>query len=91
MPYFSFVKMTMHIDEGVLSEVMRITGVSSKTGAVEVALSEMVRRNRFKELAKKGLGLSPDELKNVWKDPFPAETARAAETPSRYAGKRARR
>ncbi len=79
------MKMTMHIDEGVLSEVMRITGVASKTGAVEVALTEMVRRSRFKELAKAGLGLNSEELKNVWEDPFEERLLRVAETPPDYA------
>jgi Arc/MetJ family transcription regulator len=86
-PYSAPMKMTMHIDEGVLSEVMKITGVASKTRAVETALTEMVRKHRFKTLAKKGLGLTPDELKNVWEDPFPEETLRVAED----AGKRSRR
>lgn len=85
------MKMTMHIDEAVLAEVMKITGVASKTKAVETALHDMVRKHRFKTLARKGLGLTPDELKNVWEDPFPEETARVAESAPRYAGKRSRR
>lgn len=85
------MKMTMHIDEEVLAEVMKITGVASKTKAVETALADMVRKHRFKTLAKKGLGLAPDELKNVWEDPFPEETLRVAENAPRYAGKRPRR
>ena len=75
--------MTMHIDEAVLEDVMKITGVASKTGAVEFALNEMVRRHRFKEIASRGLGMSREELKNVWEDPFPEETARVAEEPPR--------
>lgn len=86
------MKMTMHIDEDTLSEVMRITGKESKTGAVEFALKEMVRKFRFKEIAKAGLGLTKEELKTVWEDPFPEETARVAEKPSvRYGSKRSRR
>ena len=69
------MKMTMHIDEKVLKAVMKITGVPSKTKAVEVALGEMVRKHRFKELSKKGLGLTSEELKNVWEDPFPEKSA----------------
>jgi Arc/MetJ family transcription regulator len=85
------MKMTMHIDEDVLAAVVKITGVASKTKAVEVALTELVRRYRFKELATRGLGLTPDELKNAWEDPFPQESLKAAEEPATYARKRPRR
>ena len=57
------MKMTMHIDEDVLDSVMTITGAKSKTQAVEIALTEMARRHRLKELLSQGLGLTPDELK----------------------------
>ena len=53
----------MHIDEDVLDRVMKITGAKTKTAAVEIALSEMARRHKMKELFSAGLGLSPDELK----------------------------
>ena len=85
------MKMTMHIDEDILRRVMKITGVSSKTKAVEVALTEMVRKHKFKELCKKGLGLTSEELKNVWEDPFPAESAKIAEDAPVYGRKRSGR
>lgn len=62
MPY-STMKMTMHIDEDVLSEVMKITGSTSKTGAVEKALGEMVRRNRLKNVLREGMGMTAEEIK----------------------------
>ena len=77
-PYFSLaiwhvshtvmviMKMTMHIDEEVLDRVMKVTGAKSKTAAVELALNEMARRHKMKELFSAGLGLSPDELKNAF-------------------------
>jgi Arc/MetJ family transcription regulator len=85
------MKMTMHIDEDVLAEVVRITGVQSKTKAVEKALTEMVRRNRLKELGRKGLGLTTEELKTAWEDPFRQESLKAAEEPPAYGRKSARR
>jgi Arc/MetJ family transcription regulator len=92
MPYSAgIMKMTMHINEDVLAEVMRITGVPSKTRAVEVALGEMVRKHRFKEIAKAGMGLSPEELKDVWEDPFPEDSLKAAEEPVPHVRKRPRR
>ncbi len=57
------MKMTMHIDEDVLARVMKITGASTKTEAVEIALKEMARRHKMKELFTAGLGLAPGELK----------------------------
>lgn len=85
------MKMTMHIDEATLEEVMRITGVPSKTKAVEVALTEMVRKHKLKEIGKKGLGLTSAELKKVWEDPFPGESLRVAEDSPAHARKRSRR
>jgi hypothetical protein len=41
------MKMTMNIDEGVLNEVMEITGARTKTAAVEMALTEMARRRKL--------------------------------------------
>jgi Arc/MetJ family transcription regulator len=85
------MKMTMHINEDVLADVVKITGVESKTKAVEFALTEMVRRHRLKELGKKGLGLTAEELRNAWENPFPEESLIMAEEPAKYARKSARR
>lgn len=68
--YHTHMKMTMHIDESVLAEVMDITGAPTKTGAVEMALKEMARKSRLKKLLRAGLGLGPDEIK----DSFDFET-----------------
>lgn len=57
------MKMTMHIDEDVLARVMKVTGAKTKTQAVEIALKEMARRHKMKELFTAGLGLTPDELR----------------------------
>jgi Arc/MetJ family transcription regulator len=85
------MKMTMHINEDILDEVVKITGVASKTKAVETALTELVRRNRLKTKLSKGLGLTASELKEAWEDPFPEESAKVAEPPAKYGRKRARR
>lgn len=57
------MKMTMHIDEEVLDRVMKITGAPTKREAVEIALKEMARRHKLKELFGLGLGLTPEQLK----------------------------
>ena len=57
------MKMTMHIDESVLAEVMDITGAGTKTGAVEMALKEMARKSKLKKLLRAGMGMTSDEIK----------------------------
>ena len=66
------MKMTMHIDEDVLARVMKVTGAKTKTQAVEIALKEMARRHKMKELFAAGLGLTPDELRAEFA-PTPAD------------------
>ena len=87
-PYFGLMKMTMHIDEDVLERVMKITGAKTKRAAVEMALNNLARRHRMKELFREGLGLSPEELKNAL-DPasypeFDRPAASAAEGAAPY-------
>jgi Arc/MetJ family transcription regulator len=60
--YHTRMKMTMNIDDAVLAEVMEITGIDSKTGAVERALKEMARRSKLKKLLREGMGLTADEI-----------------------------
>lgn len=53
------MKMTMNIDEDILTEVMEITGARTKTAAVEMALTEMARRRKLGQ-ALRGLAEIPD-------------------------------
>lgn len=57
------MKMTMHIDEDVLRRVMQVTGAATKREAVEIALREMARRHKLKELLTQDLGLTPEQWK----------------------------
>ena len=79
------MKMTMHIDEDVLARVMKITGAKTKTAAVEMALKDMARRHKMKELFSAGLGMTPDELRASF-DPksYPEDTLAVAEPKARY-------
>lgn len=65
------MKMTLHIDDGLLERVMKISGANSKTYAVDLALREMVRRAELTRLASEGLGLTAAELKEAY-DPASA-------------------
>jgi Arc/MetJ family transcription regulator len=92
------MKMTMHIDEDTLREVMKITGAPSKTAAVEMALKELARKAKLKALLKRGLGLKPEELKKTFPPDY-LETYRAmpgvgfavAEEQAVYGKRRSRR
>ena len=56
------MKMTMHIDEALLAEVMAATGAKSKTAAVNEALRKVATKFRQRERWSRGLGMTPDEL-----------------------------
>ena len=60
------MKMTMHVDEALLKRVMEVTGVTSKTKAIDLALRELDRRAELKRLAQEGLGLTAEELKRAF-------------------------
>ena len=99
-PYHAVImKMTMHIDEDTLAEVMKITGAATKTAAVEMALKELARKAKLKALLKRGLGpKKPGEL-SASLFPGYAETYRAmpamplagAEESAHYGKRRPRR
>lgn len=58
------MKMTMHIDEALLDDVIETFGCRSKTEAVSFALKEVLRRRRLREFLKGGLGLTEQELRD---------------------------
>lgn len=91
MPYIMRrMKMTMHIDEDVLDEVMKVTGAPSKTKAVAMALSEMARKSRLKRLLSKGSGVPADQLDKAY-DPKSLAVYRVAEDQAPYGKRRSRR
>lgn len=78
------MKMTMHIDEALLDRVIEAYGYVSKTEAVEMALRELDRRTRFRELGKRGMGMTPEELGDAVDPDYDLNSMRVAETPTRY-------
>jgi len=76
------MKMTMHIDEELLDRVVEKFGCTSKTEAVEMALREMDRKARFKEMVKVGMGFTPEELKNAVDPDYDVMSMRVAESRS---------
>jgi len=84
------MKMTMHIDEELLANVIEATGAATKTEAVDLALREVSRRVRLKKLMaapiKEIAEMSPGDI-------FDFKTydrLRAAESPVRYGTRRRR-
>ena len=75
------MKMTMHIDEKILDEVMDTFGCVTKTDAVDFALRELVRKRKLREFGKTGLGLTPDELANAFYPDYDPMALRVAESP----------
>jgi Arc/MetJ family transcription regulator len=81
------MKMTMHIDGGLLARVMAATGATSKTAAIDLALREMDRRAKLAKLASEGLGLTPNELKDAVDPAYNLEETRRRESPAAYGRK----
>ena len=81
------MKMTMHIDAELLDRVVEKFGCTSKTEAVEMALMEMDRKARFKEMVKAGMGFTPEELKNAVDPDYDVMSMRVAESPNRSSKK----
>ncbi|MEI8294462.1 MAG: type II toxin-antitoxin system VapB family antitoxin [bacterium] len=77
------MKMTMHIDEELLDRVVETFGCTSKTEAVEMALKEMDRKARFKEMVKVGMGFTAEELKNAVDPDYDVMSMRVAESSNR--------
>lgn len=78
------MKMTMHIDEALLDRVIETYGYASKTEAVEMALRELDRKARFRELGKRGMGMTPEELGDAVDPNYDLNAYRVAETPPKY-------
>ena len=79
------MKLTLNIDDKLLERVRETTGAKTKTEAIHVALNEMDRRYKLRELlAKDDFGMTSEDWKNAWEDPgeaaedFPAMVAERA-------------
>ena len=81
--YFSRMKLTLNIDDELLTRVMESTGAKTKTDAIHAALAEVDRRNKLIALLSEGVGeidWKNDIDENSWADH--EDTTRVAETPS---------
>ncbi|RYD50337.1 MAG: hypothetical protein EOP83_24085 [Verrucomicrobiaceae bacterium] len=78
------MKMTMHIDESLLKRVMDDYECETKTDAVDMALREMDRRMRFREIGKRGMEATPEELMAAVDPDYDLDVLRVADTPVKY-------
>jgi Arc/MetJ family transcription regulator len=77
------MKMTLHIDEGLLDKVTGLYGCESKTAAVDLALKEMARRHALKSYAEKGLGFTAAELRDAVDPNYDLTASRAGSSVSK--------
>lgn len=78
------MKITLNVDGPLLKSVMKALGTTNKTRAIDLALREVDRRGRLQKLAAQGMGLSPDELANMFDPNYDLEAARTAEGAGLY-------
>ena len=81
------MKMTLNIDDDLLDRVMKATGASSKTAAIDLALREVDRKATLVKIASEGLGLSSDALKEAIDPAYDLDELRRRETPVTYGRK----
>jgi Arc/MetJ family transcription regulator len=81
------MKMTLHIDDALLARVMKATGTTSKTRAVDFALREMDRRAHLAALCAEGLGMGAAELREAVDSSYDLQAQRERETPVSYGRK----
>ena len=84
------MKLTMNIDDELLSRVMETTGAKTKTEAIHAALAEIDRRNKLISVLAEGLNIKAGEWETAidttaWDafDEDEASSARVAEAPAR--------
>lgn len=82
--------MTMFIDEKLLARVMTLTGLKTKTEAVEFALRETERRGKITRFIATET-IAADEWREAMDPAYDLTALRAAEKPKNYGSKRGSR
>lgn len=79
--------MTLNIDDGLLDRVMEATGAKTKTEAIAIALGEMDRRVRLREVLRRDHGMTPEDWKKAFDPDYDVVARRVAEDPISYGRK----
>ena len=82
------MKLTVNLDEALLERVVKITGASTKTEAIHVALREIDRKARLIEVLREGDGATAEERAGMFDAASDPERLRAAENPAAYGAKK---
>ncbi len=82
------MKVTMDVDDKLLTRAMAALGAKTRTAAVDLALREVVRKGELVRLAEEGLGMSSKELAGVFDPDYDLAAFRVAENPSAYGVKK---
>lgn len=78
------MKLTINMDDDLLDKVVHLTGASTKTEAIHIALREVARRARLVEVLRKGTGASADELRTMFDDSLVEPKLAVAEDSAPY-------
>ncbi len=78
------MKITMNIDGALLGRVMKLSGVKTKTAAVDYALREVERRETRLKLLKEGMEIEKRLEGSVFFPGYDVMAARIAEKEARY-------
>ncbi len=81
--YYRHMKLTLNIDDELLTRVMDTTGAKTKTEAIHAALAEVDRRNKLIALLSENIGIDFDKDIDAasWAEPA-EESLKVAETPA---------
>lgn len=86
----TIVKITLNVDDTLLNTAMEYFDVSSKTKAIDLSLREIARKRKLMEIGRKGLGMSSEEIKNIFDEDYDILSLRAAEARVPYKATRRR-
>lgn len=84
VPYGACMKITMNIDGKLLARVMKLSGVKTKTAAVDYALREVDRRESRLQLLREGLALEKSLAAPSFSPGYDVMASRIAEMEARY-------
>lgn len=78
------MRLTLNIDGDLLDRVVESTGSKTKTEAITYALKEMDRRERLTAILRRGSGVPPEELADMFDPASDPIKLRVAEPPCTY-------
>ncbi len=78
------MKVTINIDDDLLTRVMASSGIKSKTEAINHTLREWDRRHRLKDMLEKIAARTDEEMREAFDPNYDLMASRLAETAALY-------